>query len=350
MKTCYYILYGYNREIYIDTFTKQIKNKNNILLIIEPRGMFIEEFKKEFKTSSNVVLISKILVSDKTKLKGDLYKVNDKYTLEQPEELNYQKREQVFCTSFSNIIDQYNIQNIGNFIITINLEKLDDLLKDFFLYYHFISKVQLQKGISFNVSSSFVEVGGIDLDNENTNYKFFENRNLDIDLPSICLYTIDYPQTEINKPKLIQMIKQFDIEVLCTNSDKLIPAEEIDDYINTISNKEKFNITHIPDRIESIIKKKYYDIIIQFNTKYFQNKPFFQLMYPLKENILYVNQGLDIIYGTGRTMYKMYEMMYSNVFKEYIKLKREQKGKLYHFFEKRYFYDYLFSKFKTIEI
>jgi hypothetical protein len=345
MKKHYHLLYGYNRDNFLELLANQqnqTNEKENIIIVIEPRGQYIEEFKKEFKIKNNVILESKLIWGDKLKLKCDLYKKDNVYSIDLVH--NYQKRENVFCTTLTNLIEKYNIQNISNFIISWNLLNLDTLLKEFFLYHHFISNVELQKDIQFDIFNSFIE-------NQKKDSKItYVNRNLDIDLPNICLYTIDYPLTSINKPKLLQMVKQYEIEIL--NENEIIPCEEIQNIIESdgLTSKEKFNIRMIPDRIESIIKKKYYDIIIQFNTKYFNLKPFFQLMYPLKENILYINQGLDIIYGSGKTMYKMYEMMYSEKFKEYINSKREQKGKVYHFFEKRYFYEYLLSKFQTISV
>jgi hypothetical protein len=346
MKKHYYILYGYNREIFLDIYTTQIIKKEkqfeSVLLLVEPRGHKIEEFKKDFKTSANVILESKLIVSGKLELIQNLYKNNEVYSIEAMTE--YEKKEQVYCINFSKLIENYNIQNICNFIITFNLLNLDDLLKEFFMYQHFVSAVQLRNTIKFDLLNSFIE------SSRDQNTIYYTNRNLDIDLPNICLYIIDYPDTQINKTKLLQMVKQYDITIL--NNEELVECESACELIenNLIKSKEKFNISMLQNNISSIIKKKYYDVIIQFNTKYFQSKPCFQLMYPLKENVLYINQGLDIIYGTGRTMYKLYDMMYSENFKEYINLKKQQKGKVYHFFEKRYFYEYLLKQFTTITL
>lgn len=347
MKKRYCILYGYDRDIFLNITTNQqndnTEHEENVIIIVEPRGQYIEQFKKEFKVSQKVILEPKLIISDKLKLSCDLYKKDKLYSIDYLE--NYTKRENVFCTTFSSLIDKYSIQSISNFIITFHLTDLDTMLKEFFLYHHFINNVQLQKNIRFNISNGFVEVKGNE--NENGSSILYANRNLDLDLPSICMYIIDYPDNSINKPKLLQMIKQYEIELL--HNDELVPFDEIEELVESkeILTKEKFNIRMIPDKIENVIKKKYYDIIIQFNTKYFQFKPFFQLLYPLKENVLYIDQGIDIIYGTGKTMYKMYEMMYSQEFKEYMTKKREQKGKVYHFFEKKFYYEYLLSHFQT---
>jgi hypothetical protein len=346
MKKHYYILYGYNRDIFLDIYTNQITKQEaqfeSVLLLVEPRGNKIEEFKKDFKTSANVILESKLIVSGKSELSQYLYKKNEVYSIETIPD--YEKREQVYCINFSKLMDKYNIQNVCNFIITFNLLNISELLKEFFLYHHFISAVQLHNAIKFDLSNSFIE------SSRDQNTVYYTNRNLDIDLPNICLYIIDYPDTQINKTKLLQMVKQYDITLLY--NEELLDFEQACELIenNSIKSKEKFNISILQNNISSIIKKKYYDIIVQFNTKYFESKPFFQLMYPLKENVLYINQGLDIIYGTGRTMYKLYDMMYSEEFKEYINLKKQQKGKVYHFFEKRYFYEYLLTQFTTITL
>ena len=50
------------------------------------------------------------------------------------------------------------------------------------------------------------------------------------------------------------------------------------------------------------------DIIIQFNPKYFDSNKTLQIMYPLKDNIIYVNKLYDIIYATKNCFYMLYQI------------------------------------------
>ena len=342
MKKRYNILYGYNRDEFVKLHINQ--KEDDIIMVIEPRGLYIEKFKKEFKTSDNIILLSKMIINNSQIFRSVLYKENDFFSIEKNEK--YERREEVFCVTLTYIINHYEIQNIENFIIDIPIIEINEmLLSDFFLYSHLISNVKIRKNIQFDISDNFLPIAKEAIDNE---YDYYENRNLDIDLPNICVYITDYPSTNINKPKLLQMIKQYEIETLL--DDELVSFENIDEKMVDFQNTSKFTIQQVPDQLEKIFKKKYYDIIIQFNTKYFQSKPFFQLMYPVSQNVLYIDRNIDIIYGNGKTMYKLYEMMYSNEFKEYMKMKKLSKPKLYNLFERRYFYDYLITQFKTLPV
>ena len=54
------------------------------------------------------------------------------------------------------------------------------------------------------------------------------------------------------------------------------------------------------------------DIIIQFNPKYFDSKNTLQIMYPLDDNVFYINKVFDVIYGTKNCMFMLYQILKSN--------------------------------------
>jgi hypothetical protein len=66
-----------------------------------------------------------------------------------------------------------------------------------------------------------------------------------------------------------------------------------------------------------------------------------QIMYPIKDNTIYVNKLYDIMYATKNCMFMLYQILKSKYFTDYIKQKRSEKPKLFKIFAKRYFYDYL---------
>ena len=73
-------------------------------------------------------------------------------------------------------------------------------------------------------------------------------------------------------------------------------------------------------------------------------------MYPLQDNILYVNKMFDIIYGTKNCMFMLYQILKSKYFTDYINTKIEEKKTLFKIFSKRYFYDYISKIFLLKEI
>ena len=83
------------------------------------------------------------------------------------------------------------------------------------------------------------------------------------------------------------------------------------------------------------------DIIIQFVPKYLSSNNTLQIMYPLKDNVLYINKVFDIIYATKNCMYMLYQILKSKYFTDYISEKQSDKKNLFKIFSKKFFYEYI---------
>jgi hypothetical protein len=64
-------------------------------------------------------------------------------------------------------------------------------------------------------------------------------------------------------------------------------------------------------------------------------------MYPLKNNIIYINKMYDIIYATKNCMYMLYQIIKSKYFSDYLDDKKSINPKLFKIMSKRYFYEYI---------
>lgn len=337
MSVSYIILYGYDKN----TFLKYSTRESSKIILVEPRNQLIDLFNKDKSEFKNYKLIAKLLSSQN---KSILYKKQDEcYWVDKKIE-DYNKREEVFCTKLSNIIEQENIQNIDNIIFNIPIQNLDEVLLDFDEYSHIISKVSIHKNAKFKIPSSFIKNDQDDI------YIYYDNKNIDIELPKICLYSVN-PKIK-NQTEFIKMLKQYGIDFMDTTSDenKIINNPNDIDFSKYNSSYLKYNINDTQENLIKIFKKDYYDIIIQFNSNYFSQKKTFQLLYPTNDNTLYIQKQNDIIYGTGKCMFKLYRTMCSPEYKEHMNKKLNERPKLFSLFEKRYFYEYISTVFQMIEI
>jgi hypothetical protein len=339
MGVSYVILYGYDKN----TFTRCSGEENTKVILLEPRSQQIDLFNKDkdkiqFK---NYKLISKAL---STIHRGILYSNKDGiYSLDTKME-DYIKREEVFCTMLSKIIEEENIQNITNVVFNIPIQNLNETLSDFNEYSHIISKVTLDKRTNYKISSMFQQKS------EDDTYIFWENKNINIELPRICLYSIN---SEIkNQKEFIKMLKQYDIDFMDENDENIFVIQDPQEIDFSRYNRRyaKYNISDMQNKLIKIFKKDYYDIIVQFNANYFLQKNSFQLFYPTNDNTLYIQRQNDIIYGTGKCMFKLYRTMCSPEYKEHMNKKLNERPKLFNLFERRYFYDYISSVFQIIEV
>ena len=87
------------------------------------------------------------------------------------------------------------------------------------------------------------------------------------------------------------------------------------------------------------------DIIIQFNQKYFTSRRTLQIMYPLKDDTIYIHRPYDIIYANKNCMFMIYQILKSKYFTDYMESKQKEKPVMFKFLCKKYFYDYLSTIF-----
>ena len=320
-----FIVYGYDPSIY------DIKEP---VILIEPRKRFIDKIKKD-----NITLVTKILMDKNILRTVDLY--NDNTVIEKPPSLS--SKEIVYTTSLTNVIKMYNIKSIECLIINIDIDNISSVLDNAIAYNHIIKKI---KG---NVKEC--ELLKYFIKNDNSEYC---HKNLGLEIPNICLYTtpnVECVQNNSPEHKFLNFIDRYNMIVLVNgklykgnniNFKKQVSKIDIYDYIS--ENLQKILLNEC-----LTINDKKIDIIIQFNPDYLIMNDIFEIKYPLEDNILHVKKSQDIIYGNKNTMCMLYNMLKSDEFKIYIEEKKALKGKLYKFFSKTFFYEYLHKHFNIKE-
>ena len=325
----YSIIYGFNS---FDEIDKYLEN-DTVVILIEPRKEKIDSLKKKL-TNKNFILINKALTKSNTMSNICLYKTSEnitKWWLKNPNILLHTK-EQIYTTSLTNIIREYNIQNIKQFDLNIYTDNIPDILENISIFNHIISYISINKYIYLMIEMNKV-LSNFNLTEPNDNFINYEHINIDIQKPKICLY--------------------FFANKLSDNLDLFLTQFNIDIFDNDSYSKPKFYYEWLTDSLEKIIEHERsidekHDIILQFNPNYFNNKDMFQIVYPIKDNEIYLNRDLDIIYSTKNCMVMLYQIIKSKYFTDYLEEKRLEKPSLFKFFEKRYLYDYI-SKIFSIK-
>lgn len=347
IKSCI-IIYGY-----VDNLDLGMEN-DYINIIIEPRKKYIDKFYKSNLQNSNVILIKKLIGIDKLR-ECILYcntKTN-KYDIDKAENLGYidkniLSKEVVYQTTFKEIINTYNIQNIKCLIINIDILNLDKVFKDLIVFNHIISKIKL-KSLEYNNNELFENferqkcsltssIEDITNSYSGKEYDIFYHKNLNIALPSIAMYFSNFDNFSNNIEKIKLLIHQYQIKLIVNDTIDNSDIYKIESYSECVNKLEmyknvKINVNNkrpyfekIVNNLENIFEKSNIetdsvDIIIQFTPK-FLNTKILQIMYPLKDNMLYINKAFDIIYSTKNCMYMLYQILKSKYFTDYIEKKR----------------------------
>lgn len=386
LKSCN-IIYGY-----LDNCLD--KYQDSPVLLIEPRSDIIDILKKDLKDitkNKNIILISKMLLEKDIMTESILYfnKEENKYFTNNEKLLvmgtNYfnVKKYKVFTTSINNIILQYNIQNINSISININVQNCNKILDSIIPFNHIISNIIINDTV--NMFSDNCKLLENFYKKENLT---FTHKNLNIKLPNIGMYINGKIKNNKEISLLVQQYK-MNLIIMRKNNSFIIPYPESITIINNdhdvhskiyheniirnfecIFNKDenikenlKFitvtnnqneqinenvneNVNETNNQNQQIIKTNKIDIgeldiIMQFNPKYFDNNKTLQIMYPLKDNILYINKVFDIIYGTKNCIYMLYQILKSKYFSDFLELKKIAKPKLFTIFSKMYFFEYI---------
>lgn len=330
----YTIIYGF------DTIQSIFDNKT---ILIEPRKRFIDKIKKE-----KITLVSKVLMGSNISRQINLYTLDDyNIVLENPKA--FTSRDEIYTTSLSNIIKMYNIQEISHLVINIKIDNIKEVLDNTVLYNNIIKKISMcHDETDCHLLSYFniIQKG------------IYEHKNINIRKPNICLFPCQKISCEENNNKddkndnyknFFDFVKLYDINIL-TKSGKIINDK------CSIQNVKKNNEIEIDENLVNNLHliflseqgNKSLDIIIQFNPLYLITQNNFEIIYPIENDILYVYKQHDIIYGNKDTMYNLYNVLKSNEFKDYIERAKVTRGKLYKFFSKSYFYDYISKVFNLI--
>jgi hypothetical protein len=377
------IIYGY--------IPNCLDNQDSPVLLIEPRLNYIDLIKKQM--TKNIILIPKILEAEKSRREITMYyddklgegkekNLNPMYMMNLDNNIKY-KRCIAYSINLEDIILQYKIQNVTSFIININVDNCNELLNSIIPYNHIFSKIIINNDVGvFNKEVQILAKFYTNVSNSDT--FTFIHKNLNIQLPKIGMFLFGNLENK-NLNNLEFFMHQYKINILinkelsqsvpltfnnqssmCKNKILISYPESIEilnqnDSLSkenwTIENKNLSKIYYenvIQNLDEIFIKKENtleqmkideLDIIMQFNDKYFHSKNTLQIMYPLKDNVIYVNKQYDIMYSTKNCMYMLYQIIKSTYFSDYINSKNKNLLKI---FAKRWFYEYISTIF-TIE-
>lgn len=357
------IIYGYTDNCLDDI------DQGSPVLIIEPRNEFIDKIRS--LSNYNVILISKVLTHKKSFQETILYykKEDDIYWLQDDNSLSVNgfnmfniKKYTTYTITLEDIISQYKLQNIKAFIVNLNITNITQILDSLSRYNHIVSNICIKTKIQ---NECKIVVYYNKQGDDNLGFKYV-HKNLNVELPCIAMYFLNANE-KLNSDELHLLISQYKMNIIITNKQEtpntdqmiIVPYPESVQIIkqeplaNTKLSKIFFeNIVNTLDVIfskqsasDSVIQIDNLDIIIQFNPKYFTNNKTLQIMYPLKDNTIYINRLYDIMYASKNCMYMVYQIIKSKYFTDYIDSKRQERPGLFKIFAKRYFYDYLSNIF-----
>jgi hypothetical protein len=381
------IIYGYIPGCLDDILDSQ----GQLVILIEPRTDHIDQiqslkikdpFKKLFVLIKKVLVKTNILsetnfLYDKDR---DIYFMKDDGLVINGTNLFNIKKYKVYTTSMENIIKEYAIQNIHSLTININIKNCNEIIQSVEAYNHILSRIYINNQIDNyqckilddfyskdnegTLPSSDIVGKGTLPSNEGTlpTYITFTHKNLHIELPKILVYFYESQSKRLKEMTLL--IQQYKM-ALVINKDEtsnqpriIVPYPEsvkcIDTEGNWLLKPSKIYYENVINNLACIFDNEDnslgLDIIIQFNPKYFDSKNTLQIMYPLDDNVFYINKVFDIIYGTKNCMFMLYQILKSKYFTDYIEEKIAEKKSLFKIFSKRYFYDYISKIFVIKEI
>ena len=333
----YTIIYGFNENA-IDI----IKKTDNVILI-EPFTKNIEKI-TNYRKQFNFELVKKLLISEFKLSKLNVYEtIKSVYTLDKPSSVNsFIKTHEVFCCNLESIIKDYDIHEIKNIYINLNISNLKNLFDSWTKFNNLIEKVTLpimiNQELLNNLFFTFYEEN-ISLQENSSldfHYMHYIHKNLKLKKPKILLYDLNCETpTQLNK-----LIKRENIVIYSNDS-------------NDSNNSNLFLHEKLLNNLDKIFKREdinEIDIIIQFNSKYYNLNNFFNINYQIQDTILYINKEYEIVYSTKNCMHMLYEILKSKYFEEYINLEKEKRKKLFKIFYKRTFYEYIQKIFKIVYI
>lgn len=359
------IIYGYNPGCLDDILDSQ----GQLVILIEPRTDRIDQIQS--LKIKDFILIKKVLV--KTNLLSetifhydkdrDIYFMKDDGLVINGTNLFNIKKYKAYTTSMENIIKEYAIQNIHSLTININIKNCNEIIQSIEAYNHILSRIYINKQIGNYQCKILDDFYSKVLDQ----YITFTHKNLHIELPKILVYFYESQNKKLKEMTLLMQqykmalvinklpdgasARQDDVSVI-------VPYPESIKYIDTgILKPSKIYYENVINNLACIFdsdtlpsNSSELDIIIQFNPKYFDSKNTLQIMYPLDDNVFYINKVFDVIYGTKNCMFMLYQILKSKYFTDYIEEKIAEKKSLFKIFSKRYFYDYISKIFVIKEI
>lgn len=307
------IIYGYAKSTIIDPSA-------SLVILVEPRKEYYDEITKLKKMYNNLIFIPKVLMETNVLRQVVLYNVNEMKFVVTKRPGVITSRQDVYTTSLLNIIKSYDIDSINEIIVNIDIDNIDVVLDNIVEFNNIITKVTMLNGKSDSkLLLAYFRV---------TEKNIYYNKNLGVEMPRVTLFL--NKQTGYSK-EFNQFIKRYRMN----NMEVTGCYDKMEVYEYLLMNLDK---VFLDEGCKD-------DIIMQFNSGYLINHDTFNIKYPIEDDILYVYKQYDIIYGNKSTMYNLYAVLKSDEFNNYIDEKKQLKGKLYKFFSKNYFYDYISKVF-----
>ena len=338
------------------------------VLLIEPRSEYIDKIKALKR--SDIVLISKVLTCVGEFRETSMYYNRETEHYWCPEEgltvngtnMFNVKKYTVYTITLEQIIKQYKIQNISCLVVNLNILGIERVLDSLLPYNHIVSDIRVSERVELKVPAKIFNYYKWVKDDHYVNYT---HKNVNITLPKIGMYFLNgipnsyredvnllinqykinviIPETPLQTARLIGYPQCLqNLECLSSKPQSKIYYENVIGTLESIFSKERNLRSESSEQKDDLdIDVNDLDIIIQFDAKYFGSKRTLQIMYPLKDDTVYVNKMHDIMYATKNCMYMIYQIMKSKYFTDYIESKRTERPGLFKIFAKRYFYEYL---------
>lgn len=308
------IIYGYS-----DVALQTLQHDKSNILLIEPRKGYIDLCKTASYHNKNITVLAKCL--DETTTERLMYNSGNKCFLNLEDKCPNFKREKVFTLSFHDLVKQYDIQNISEFHIQINIDNINTLFTSAKRHLFMISHIHIN-----NTISSF--------DDETISFNFrkdtaqsYTNKNLSIPLPNIYMFVMDATSPPHDYEKLFQ---KYNIRLV---NDTTVSKKN---FINSIIQILKLYVS---------LDNNVSEIGLITNGSFLNNDQNISVLYPLKNNELYVDKSSDVIYASKTCLFMLYQILHSNHFQEYMQEKKTERKKLFYLYEKRYFWEYIEGKF-----
>jgi len=331
------LLYG------LDSLNLQFAQLGEHVILVEPRKMVLDFLQTNRQKLTNVTVVPKLLDTTNSQEKS-IYYPKQIFTFRRQRSKSQQDlpkkyfteggnmelaREKLHTINIQSLIHNYKIQCIEEFVFNINIDNNSSVLQDLLKYNHIVSKIKIGVEVDLQIDDAKYCLS-------QTDTRTYVHKNTRIPLPKIHMWS-ERPLGDVEQAfdllvSQYSMTHEF-VNSYSNNSLHLFLIEQLEAF---------FTKTKTPESTP--------EILIFFNPNYLSNRDnIFQILYPLRDNTLYINKDFNIIYGSRLAMYMLYQILKSVYFQQFL-TEKEQGEKLYKIFYKQYFYDYLYRSFTVHEI
>jgi len=318
------------------------------IILVEPRKEILELF-RTLQVPKSVKVVARILGTDIRE--SILYhyhrKLNQSTNVSgeslcfttQPSTLstNLIKRETVYSTTIDSLVKDNKIQTIDKLVFNIWVDNLSEIINSTIQHSLIINQIHINKLIPFVLpeflNNSFEQIRPEREVVNETNYTVYSHKHarvLHLNPPKICIVLIGklpiHAQDTFNNT-----ISQYNIKTvlyLPCEKGKLLHQQIISTLDIVFDDKDAQNA----------------EIFILVNAKYFNNHSFVKIMYPIQNNVLYVDKVSDTFYASKSSLRILHQIVKSSYFTSYF----DDNPKLLSYLARKYFYDY-FAKIFTIK-